>query len=96
MNYWQAIELAKANADDEDFRIYSVSTRQISESEEEAQGVEEYFETLPEAQVYSDVSVAGDPGEEYVIELLEWCTDPETGGLNRIGVSKTRSEPVGA
>ena len=96
MNYWQAIDLAKANVDDEDFRIYSVSTRPISESKEETRGVEEYFETLPEAEAYFDVFMALDPGEEYLIELVEWGIDQETGGLNRVGVSKTRTESVAA
>jgi hypothetical protein len=96
MNYWQAIDLAKASVDDEDFRIYGVSTRPVSESEEETQAVEEYFETLPEAHVYFDGWIAGDSGEEYVIELGEWAIDPETGGLKQVGVLKTRTEFVAA
>jgi hypothetical protein len=94
MNYQQAVELVRANADDEDFRVYSVGTRQLLE--EEAQGQNEYFETLPEAQAYFDVSIVGDPGEEYIVELIEWSADARSEGLNRVGVLKTRSELVGA
>ncbi len=94
MNYQQAVALVKANADDEDFRVYSVSTRPLLEGEPEGQS--EYFETLPEAQAYFDGSIVGDPGEEYILELIEWCADAPTGGLNRVGVLKTRSEFVSA
>ena len=94
MNIQQAIELVKANADDEDFRVYSVSTRPLLEAE--AKGQSEYFETLREAQAYFESSVLGGPGEEYLVELIEWCGDVPTGGLNQVGVLKTRSEFVTA
>ena len=92
MNYQQAVELTRANADDEDFRVYSVNTHRLPE--EEAQSHNEYFETLPEAQAHFDVSIAGDPGEEYIIELIEWCGDVQSGGLNRLEVLKARCESV--
>ncbi len=94
MNYQRAVELVRGNVDDEDFRVYSVSTRRLLG--DEAQGQSEYFDTLPEAQAYFDVSMVGDPGEEYIVELIEWCADIRSGGLNRVGVLKTRSEFVGA
>ena len=92
MNYQQALELIKANADDEDFRVFSVSSRRLLQ--DEAQNRNEYFETVAEAQAYFDVSIAGDPGEEYIIELIEWCADAQSGGLNRVAVLKTRRESV--
>ncbi len=92
MNYQNAVELVRANSDDEDFRVYSVNTRRLLQ--EEAQANREYFETLPEAQACFDVSVAGDPGEEYLIELIEWCWDSPTGGLHQLGVLKTRRESI--
>lgn len=94
MNYEQAVELVRANTDDEDFRVYSISTRRLLE--EQAAGQIEYFEALPEPQASFDVSVGVDPGEEYIIELTEWCADIQTGGLNRLGVLKARRESVGA
>ena len=94
MNYQQVIEWVKANLDDEDFRVYSVSTRPLLKAE--AQAENEYFETLPEAQAYFDSSIVGDPGEEYILELIEWCADVPTGGLNQVAVHKTRSEFVSA
>ena len=94
MNYQQAVQLFKANADDEDFRTYSVSTRPLLEAE--AKGQNEYFETLPEAQAYFDGSIVGDPGEEYIVELIEWSADTRTGDLSQVGVLKTRSEFVSA
>ena len=92
MNYQQALQLIRTNADDEDFRVYSVSTRPLLQ--DEAQSRNEYFETPPEAQAYFDVSIGGDPGEEYIIELIEWCADAEGSGLERVGVLKTRRESV--
>ncbi|MBI3668568.1 MAG: hypothetical protein HY237_02135 [Acidobacteria bacterium] len=92
MNYQEAVELLRANSDDEDFRVHSVSTRRLPE--EGTPAYNEYFETLPEAQACFDVSVAGDPGEEYIIELIEWCWDSPTGGLHQLGVLKTRRESV--
>ncbi len=96
MNYQQALELVRTNADadlrldqDEDFRVYSVSTRPLLQEETQSN---EYFETLPEAQAYFDVSIPGDPGEEYIIELIEWRADAEGSGLGRVGVLKTRCE----
>ncbi len=91
MNYQQALELVRTNADDEDFRVYGVSTRPLLQEETQSS---EYFETLPEAQAYFDASIPGDPGEEYIIELIEWRADAEGSGLERVGVLKTRCELV--
>jgi hypothetical protein len=82
MRYWTDIALPKPNV--------------VPESEEEARGLEEYFEMLPEVQVYLDAPIADEPWEEYVIKLFEWGTDQESEDLDQVGASKTPTELVGA
>ena len=82
MKYWQKIELPTANV--------------VPESEEEARDVEDYFEMLPEVQVYLDAPIADEPWEEYVIKLFEWGTDQEGEDLEQVEGSKTPTELVGA
>jgi hypothetical protein len=82
MKYWEKIELPTANV--------------VPESEEEARGVEEYFEMLPEVQVYLDAPIADESWEEYVIKLFEWGTDQESEDLEQVEGSKTPTERVGA